>query len=132
MTYTPFSGFKSCLDAWRKANQDGAALLAEINRDDLDTTRELLRQVIENLRTILDRMYQERDKAEKDPGTADEKRIILRKCVDMYDQEFMVKSSIGTILSEASFFTSQQVTGSFALWKTEAYIDTEVVNQIST
>lgn len=36
-------------------------------------------------------MYHERDRVEKDPTTVDDKRILLRRCIDMYDQEYMVK-----------------------------------------
>ncbi|OAD07909.1 hypothetical protein MUCCIDRAFT_104858 [Mucor lusitanicus CBS 277.49] len=56
--------------------------------------------------------------------------ILLRNCVDMYDQEYMVKECIRGIVSGDGFATQQHLAGSIALWKSESYLDEQVQEEI--
>ncbi|KAI9322450.1 hypothetical protein BX666DRAFT_1848451 [Dichotomocladium elegans] len=54
----------------------------------------------------------------------------LRSCVEMFDQEYMVKESIFSILSTRGYFTQQHLNGSAAIWAAEPYIDRGRVNAL--
>ncbi|CAO3636005.1 unnamed protein product [Mucor hiemalis] len=55
---------------------------------------------------------------------------LLRNCVDMYDQEYMVKECIrGTVCGDG-FATKQHLSGCIALWKSETYLDDELQEEI--
>jgi hypothetical protein len=74
----------------------------------------------------------------------------LRSCIDMYDQELMVKvilmlyqvvythisnkngkqECIRGIVCDKGFSTKQHLAGSVALWKSESYIDEDIQQQV--
>ncbi|KAG0173494.1 hypothetical protein DFQ28_007107 [Apophysomyces sp. BC1034] len=119
------------LTAWEKLNEQGAKVLSSIHLDnhDLDNESNQINIVIQDFKKILERMYDEYDKAVE--STPDAPAIgLMRQCLNMYDQEYMVKESIRSIVSESGFATQQHLTGCIALWKAEAYLCDELQEDI--
>ncbi|KAI8058673.1 uncharacterized protein B0P05DRAFT_581559 [Gilbertella persicaria] len=129
MNTVSFSKFKDCLDIWSKQNEKGTQCLTQ---QELGQPSTELEEIVNKLRQALDTMLEEyvaivsqlgleetleQVSAENIPSQV----ILMRNCVNMYDQEFMVK---------ASFATQQHLYGSIALWKSESYLDDEVQQQI--
>ncbi|KAI8357365.1 hypothetical protein EDC96DRAFT_465414 [Choanephora cucurbitarum] len=137
MEAVSFSKFKDCLDAWNKKNELGAQCLSQQkpgqSSDDLS-------KVTNELKEVLDTMSQEYTTIVKQAGfqeTLSNESIdipneitLLRNCLDMYDQEFMVKECIKGVASNQGFATQQHLSGSIALWKSESYLDDEIQLQI--
>ncbi|CAO3655386.1 unnamed protein product [Mucor fragilis] len=134
-----FTKFKSCLDTWAKQNEKGAQCLS---RQILGEPSSELQDVSDELKQVLDTMFEEyativdqlglAENLENDNDDANipKEIILLRNCVDMYDQEYMVKECIRGIVSGDGFATQQHLAGSIALWKSESYLDEEVQEEI--
>lgn len=106
------------------------------------------------VKQVLDVMFEEYGRLVKQLGLEEtmqnekdvnipKKVILMRNCIDMYDQEYMVKvwtgrnwmrfwslilfctiqECIRTIVSGEGFATQQHLAGSIALWKSESYLD---------
>ncbi|KAI9493693.1 hypothetical protein BDB00DRAFT_822139 [Zychaea mexicana] len=123
MSTIRLDAFREHADSWSKLTKEGSTILATVDRKDVNKTRQALTTVTEKLRAVLEKMYDEYDKAE---GTM---ANTLRNCVDMYDQEYMVKESIQSIVNEPGFYTQHHLTGLSALWSAEAYIDNDAVSR---
>ncbi|KAG2199666.1 hypothetical protein INT47_005191 [Mucor saturninus] len=94
-----------------------------------------------SVKQVLDTMFEEYTQVVTDLGLEeviqndDNLRIpkelnAIRNCLDMYDQEYMVKECIrGTVCGEG-FATRQHLAGCIALWKSESYIDDELQEEI--
>ncbi|KAG2222028.1 hypothetical protein INT45_003673, partial [Circinella minor] len=106
-------------ESWSKLTEEGSTILSTVDRKDVAKTRQAMTTVIEKLRKVLEKMYEEYDKADESMATT------LRNRLEMYDQEFMVKESIQSIVNEPGFYTQHHLSGLTALWSSEAYIDKE-------
>ncbi|GAN08937.1 hypothetical protein MAM1_0233d08457 [Mucor ambiguus] len=131
--------FKSCLVTWAKLNEKGEQCLS---RQVLGKPSSDLQDVSDELKQVLDTMFEEYAAIVDQLGLAENLQnedeeasipkeiILLRNCVDMYDQEYMVKECIRGIVSGDGFATQQHLAGSIALWKSESYLDEQVQEEI--
>ncbi|KAI8994979.1 hypothetical protein BDB01DRAFT_219976 [Pilobolus umbonatus] len=139
--------FQQCLDIWAKQNEKGTQCLS---RQSIGKPSFELESIISNLKETLDTMFEEyrqmREKlgleetVEDDDSDSDysddeevnmpEELSLLRHCVFMYDQEFMIKECIRGIVSKDGFATKQHLAGCIALWKSESYLDDELQTRI--
>ncbi|KAI9249208.1 hypothetical protein BDA99DRAFT_524305 [Phascolomyces articulosus] len=117
-----FDAFREYVESWSKLTDEGNVILSTIDRKDVGKTQQAMTAVIEKLKVILEKMYDEYDKADES------KMNMLRNCLEMYDQEYMVKESIQTIVNEPGFYTQHHQTGLTALWTAEAYIDKDFLS----
>ncbi|KAI8393692.1 uncharacterized protein BYT42DRAFT_551918 [Radiomyces spectabilis] len=139
------AAFTECLKSWKVYNDQGANLLAQINLDDDSNHQENARQIkdiVQNLKQVLETMHEKYNEslvlhslqqtAAQSDITVDGPECIetMRKCIDMHEQEYMIKKSIQSILCQEGFATRQHLTGCIALWKTEAYLDDEVQEKL--
>ncbi|CEG79412.1 hypothetical protein RMATCC62417_13886 [Rhizopus microsporus] len=130
--------FKECLNQWAKLNDKGEQCLSQQvlgqSSTDLDA-------IVEEFKQVLETMFEEyafavnalglEQAIERDDTTKIPENInLMRYCVDMYDQEFMVKECIRGIVSTEGFATQQHLAGSIALWKAESYLDDEIQQRI--
>ncbi|KAG2204721.1 hypothetical protein INT46_005866 [Mucor plumbeus] len=133
-----FAKFKSCLDLWAKQSEKGEQCLS---RQILGKPSSELQDISNELKQVLDTMFEEyavivnklglaENLQEEDDTNIPKELILLRNCVDMYEQEYMVKECIRGIVSENGFATQQHLAGSKALWKSESYLDEEVQQKI--
>ncbi|KAI8885822.1 hypothetical protein K501DRAFT_245290 [Backusella circina FSU 941] len=132
-----FTKFKECLDRWAKQKEKGQDILSRLNLGESSPELEI---VIDELRSIIQVMYEEFQKIIESLGLElaleDESVAIpqdintLRNCIDMYDQELMVKECIRGIVCDKGFSTRQHLAGSTALWKAESYIDEDIQQQV--
>ncbi|KAG1144707.1 hypothetical protein G6F37_003148 [Rhizopus arrhizus] len=130
--------FKECLSQWTKLNEKGEQCLSQ---QVLGQPSKELEKIIAQFKQVLDTMIEEYTKTvdslnlqenlkSNDDNHVSEELILMKSCVDMYDQEFMVKESIKYIISAEGFTTQQQLAGTIALWKAESYLDDEVQQKI--
>ncbi|CAO0791900.1 unnamed protein product [Mucor circinelloides] len=133
-----FAKFKSCLDTWAKQNEKGEQCLS---RQVLGKPSSELQDVSDGLKQVLDTMFEEyativdqlglaENLQNNDDANIPKEIVLLRNCVDMYDQEYMVKECIRGIVSGDGFATQQHLAGSIALWKSESYLDEQVQEEI--
>ncbi|KAF7730545.1 hypothetical protein EC973_001926 [Apophysomyces ossiformis] len=133
MSAAHLANFRTCLTDWEKLNEQGVNVLSSIDlgKPDLATEAEKINIITQDFKKILENMYEEYDKAVE--LTPDAPSIgLMRKCLNMYDQEYMVKESIRSIVSESGFATQQHLAGCIALWKAEAYLCDELQEEIKT
>ncbi|RCI02232.1 hypothetical protein CU098_012290 [Rhizopus stolonifer] len=136
MNTVSFSKFKDWYNIWSKQNEKGTQCLTQ---QELGQPSTELEEIVNKLRQALDTMLEEyvaivsqlgleetleQDSAENIPSQV----ILMRNCVNMYDQEFM--ECIKGIVCDKGFATQQHLYGSIALWKSESYLDDEVQQQI--
>ncbi|KAI7906354.1 uncharacterized protein BX663DRAFT_548543 [Cokeromyces recurvatus] len=137
-----FNKFKKCLDDWAKQNEIGEQCLS---RQVLGKPSIELEPITNNLRQILDCMFDEycqmlhkleieeiavNNEQESNNHHIPEQVVLLKKCLEMYDQEYMVKDCIRDIVSGEGFATQQHLAGSMALWRSESYLDEEIQRKI--
>ncbi|CEP15015.1 hypothetical protein [Parasitella parasitica] len=134
-----FAKFKSCLDAWAKENEKGEHCLS---RQILGKPSSDLQDILDKLKQLLDTMVEEYttivnqlglvENLRNDESKADTPKevILLKSCVDMYDQEYMIKECIQNIVSGDGFATQQHLANSAALWKSESYLDEQIQQEI--
>ncbi|KAI9470680.1 MAG: hypothetical protein EXX96DRAFT_491182, partial [Benjaminiella poitrasii] len=127
------------LDNWAKQNEKGEQCLS---RQVLGKPSIELEQITNNLRQILDNMFDEYSQILNKLGIEEtavnidhvdntpEHVLLLKQCLEMYDQEYMVKDCIRDIVSGEGFATQQHLAGSIALWKSESYLDEEIQRKI--
>ncbi|KAI8338375.1 hypothetical protein BC941DRAFT_451577 [Chlamydoabsidia padenii] len=118
-----------CLEAWATWNGKGATVLSSLDIDKPDGNGVVLSElttIVSGMRQALEAMHERFDQVPKD----DAQYGVYRQCIHMFDQEFMVKESIFSIVKESGFLSKQQLTGSISLWKAEAYLDDDVIKQL--
>ncbi|KAI8638688.1 hypothetical protein BD408DRAFT_351415, partial [Parasitella parasitica] len=130
---------KYSLDLWAKQNEKGEHCLS---RQVLGKPSSDLKVILDKLKQVLDTMFEEYSmivnqlglvenlQNEKNEANIPKEVILLRNCIDMYDQEYMVKECIRGIVSGEGFATQQHLAGSIALWKSESYLDEQVQQEI--
>ncbi|CAO3634073.1 unnamed protein product [Cunninghamella blakesleeana] len=124
----PFNNMSQCFEAWKKANEKGAITLSKIDLDkNNNTILKELEDIILSMKKALEAMHNIYNKVDKN----NEKIALYRQCVHMFEQEYMVKESIRSVVRETDFLSKQQLVGSIALWKAEAYLDDDVLKQLS-
>ncbi|CAO3628718.1 unnamed protein product [Cunninghamella echinulata] len=124
----PFNNMSQCFEAWKKTNEKGITILSNVNLNNIkDNTLKELDIVLIDMRKALQAMHELYDKVDKE----NEKITLYKQCVNMFEQEYMVKESIRSVVRESGFMSKQQLTGSIALWKAEAYLDDDVLKQLS-
>ncbi|KAI8096434.1 uncharacterized protein BX664DRAFT_323992 [Halteromyces radiatus] len=125
-----FDNITQCLEAWTTLNEKGAVILSSINVDqqpkgdsqllsDLNDILIGMRQVLEAMHELFDQISEK-----------DEQFELYRQCINMFEQEFMVKESIQSIVQQSGFMSKQHLTGSISLWKAEAYLDEDVIKRL--
>ncbi|SAL96595.1 hypothetical protein [Absidia glauca] len=125
----PLTNMTQCLEAWATWNGKGATVLSSIDVNDPKSNDLILSElttILSGMRQALDAMHERFDGVPKD----DAQFGLYRQCIHMFDQEFMVKESIHSIVKESGFMSKQQLTGSISLWKAEAYLDEDVIKQL--
>ncbi|GAA5803378.1 hypothetical protein EDC94DRAFT_75404 [Helicostylum pulchrum] len=138
MESVSFTTFKTCLDTWSKYNEKGVQCLST---QTLGSPSTELDDIVNNLKQVLDTMFEEyvqvvtelglEEVIQNDDNDNIPKELnYMRNCVDMYDQEYMVKECIRGIVSGEGFATRQHLSGSIALWKSESYLDDELQEEI--
>ncbi|KAL1928636.1 hypothetical protein VTP01DRAFT_2422 [Rhizomucor pusillus] len=123
-----------CIEEWNRIKRESSNVLAAIDPADPERTRHLVLESVAQFRQVLEHMYEEYDKVVEahEAKVADgggqactehpPDLLALKRRIDMYDNEYMVKETIGSIVSEPGFFTRQHLTGCNALWTTEPYL----------
>ncbi|KAI9366567.1 hypothetical protein BD770DRAFT_417351 [Pilaira anomala] len=133
-----FTKFKTCLDTWAKYNEKGVQCL---NAQTLGSPSEDLNDIVNNLKQVLDIMFEEYSGAvnllgleeviqDENHNDIPKELNYMRNCVEMYDQEYMVKECIRGTVSGDGFATRQHLSGCIALWKSESYLDDELQEEI--
>ncbi|KAI7864556.1 hypothetical protein BDF14DRAFT_1159942 [Spinellus fusiger] len=124
-----FERFDACGVAWKKLNDQSPQVLLSILP--LGPTREStgetecseLKALLGQYEKVLASMYQEYSQAQQLHTTLQHTTLQhMNKRLAMYDEEYMLKSSIGSILSQPGFVTQKHLTGMMALWSNDIYI----------
>ncbi|CDH60460.1 predicted protein [Lichtheimia corymbifera JMRC:FSU:9682] len=132
---------RECTESWSRITQEGGKALASIDRSDPGKTVPALTKVMQGLKDVLERMYAEYDHVMEessklshgnDAAAAGYQSHLetLSKYLEMYDQEYMLKESIQSIVKERGCYTQQHLNGCSALWTTEPYIDQQYVQNV--
>ncbi|KAI7886831.1 hypothetical protein K492DRAFT_203086 [Lichtheimia hyalospora FSU 10163] len=129
----PIDTLRGCTESWSRITQEGSKVLASIDRTDPSKTLPALAKVMQGLKDVLESMYTEYDRLME--NSSHDARYqsefeTLSKCIEMYDQEYMLKESIQSIVKERGCYTQQHLNGCSALWITEPYIDQQLIQSI--
>ncbi|KAJ8660307.1 hypothetical protein O0I10_003764 [Lichtheimia ornata] len=130
---------RECTESWSRITQEGGKVLASIDRSDPSKTVPALTKVMQGLKDVLEKMYAEYDrvmersnKSHGNDAAAGYQSDLetLSKYLEMYDQEYMLKESIQSIVKERGCYTQQHLNGCSALWITEPYVDQQFVQNV--
>ncbi|ORZ06887.1 hypothetical protein BCR42DRAFT_426656 [Absidia repens] len=125
----PLKNMTQCLEAWTTWNGKGATILSSVEIEQSTgnvTALSDMADILAGMRQVLEAMHERFDQVPED----DPQFGLYRQCIHMFEQEFMVKESIQSIVREEGFMSKQQLTGSISLWKAEAYLDEDVIKQL--
>ncbi|KAH8554576.1 hypothetical protein BGW37DRAFT_202845 [Umbelopsis sp. PMI_123] len=140
------STITDCIACWKKSSGRGSDILrtAAAQRDGSFNYGQDLLEVINELRACLDSLYtqfddylKEKDIAIQIPsekGSGDgmvESVTLFKACLDMLDQDFIMKETIQAVLSASdSSIHPQHLVGFSSVWSCEPYVDNRQIDAL--
>ncbi|KAI9244412.1 hypothetical protein BY458DRAFT_466806 [Sporodiniella umbellata] len=133
-----FIKFKECLNQWNKLSEKGEQYLSQQvvgqPSSDLEAIvvqlRKTLQTMSEEYKAVTKTLNLEENLKVDNQTQVPQELFWMKHCLDMYDQEFMVKECIFNLVRSEGFSSPQQLAGSIALWKAESYLDDEIQHKI--